>query len=41
MNTGAWTELPAFYLQMTGKEMTLKKSTIPVTPDKTSFLALL
>jgi UDP-2,3-diacylglucosamine pyrophosphatase LpxH len=25
MNTGAWTELPAFYLRMTGSEMTLKK----------------
>jgi UDP-2,3-diacylglucosamine pyrophosphatase LpxH len=26
MNTGAWTELPAFYLQMTGNEMTLRKT---------------
>ena len=25
MNTGAWTELPAFYLRMTGSEMALKK----------------
>jgi UDP-2,3-diacylglucosamine pyrophosphatase LpxH len=25
MNTGAWTELPAFYLRMTDGEMTLKK----------------
>ena len=26
MNTGAWTEYPAFYLQMTGNEMTLMKT---------------
>ena len=26
MNTGAWTELPAFYLRMTESEMTLKKA---------------
>ncbi len=25
MNTGAWTELPAFYLKVTGDEMTLNK----------------
>jgi len=28
MNTGAWTESPAFYLQMTGNEMTLN----PIVP---------
>lgn len=34
INTGSWTEFPAFYLQLTGGEMTLK--TIPMTTDPNS-----
>ena len=33
LNTGAWTESPAFYLQMIGNEMTLN----PIVSQKTPF----